>query len=90
MKRKSKIEKVIKDYFEPFYFSVLDVSEQHRGHQSFQEGVESHFNIIIVSKIFENKNKIDRHRMVNKILKNEYYKDLHSVTIKALTPEEFS
>jgi BolA protein len=90
MKRKSKIEKVIKDYFEPYYFSVLDVSEQHRGHQSFREGIESHFEIVIVSKIFDNKNKIDRHRMVNEILKNEYSKDLHSVTIKALTLQEFS
>tara|TARA_X000000950_G_scaffold148731_1_gene183480 strand:- start:1051 stop:1323 length:273 start_codon:yes stop_codon:yes gene_type:complete len=90
MKKKSKIEKIIKDYFEPYYFSVLDVSEQHRGHQNFREGVESHFEIIIVSKIFENKDKIDRHRMVNKILKNDYSKDLHSVTIKALTLEEFS
>ena len=90
MKRKSKIEKVIKDYFEPHYFSVLDVSEQHRGHQSFHEGVESHFEIVIVSKVFDNKNKIDRHRMVNKMLKNEYSKDLHSLTIKALTLEEFS
>ena len=90
MKRKSKIEKVIKDYFEPYYFSVLDVSEQHRGHQSFREGTESHFKIIIVSKIFDNKKKIDRHRMVNKILKDDYSKDLHSITIKALTLEEFS
>jgi len=90
MKRKSKIEKVIKDNFEPYYFSVLDVSEQHRGHQSFREGLESHFEIVIVSKIFNNKNKIDRHRMVNKILKDDYSKDLHSVTIKALTLEEFS
>ena len=90
MKRKSKIEKVINDNFEPYYFSVLDVSEQHRGHQSFREGTESHFEIVIVSKIFDNKNKIDRHRMVNEILKNEYSKDLHSVTIKALTLQEFS
>ena len=90
MKRRSKIEKIIKEVFTPYYFSVLDVSEEHRGHQSFQENVESHFEIVIVSKIFNNKSKIDRHRMVNQILKEEYLSDLHSVTIKALTPEEFS
>ena len=69
---------------------VLDVSEEHRGHQSFQENVESHFEIVIVSKIFNNKSKIDRHRMVNQTLKEEYLSDLHSVTIRALTVEEFS
>lgn len=90
MKRRSKIEKIIKEAFEPYYFSVLDVSEEHRGHLSFQENVESHFEIVIVSKIFNNKSKIDRHRMVNQILKEEYLSDLHSVTIRALTVEEFS
>jgi BolA protein len=90
MKRQSKIEKIIKEVFTPYYFSVLDVSEEHRGHQSFQENVESHFEIVIVSKIFNNKSKIDRHRMVNQTLKEEYLSDLHSVTIRALTVEEFS
>ena len=90
MKRRSKIEKIIKEGFAPHYFSVLDVSEEHRGHQSFQENVESHFEIVIVSKIFNNKSKIDRHRMVNQSLKEEYLSDLHSVTIRALTVEEFS
>jgi uncharacterized protein (UPF0297 family) len=34
--------------------------------------------------------KIDRHRMVNQTLKEEYLSDLHSVTIRALTVEEFT
>jgi len=29
MKRRSKIEKIIKEGFAPYYFSVLDVSEEH-------------------------------------------------------------
>ena len=90
MKRKINIENLILKNYEPEFLSVLDVSEQHRGHQNFKEDVESHFEIVIVSKIFDNKNKINRHRMVNEILKDDYSKDLHSVTIKALTLEEFS
>jgi len=89
MKRKNKIENIIKELFKPYYFSVLDVSEQHRGHQSFLENVESHFEIVIVSKIFENKSKIERHRMINNSLKEEYFLDLHSVKIKAMTIEEY-
>ena len=56
------------DHFKPHFFSVSDVSEQHRGHQNFKENVESHFEIIIVSEKFDNRNKIERHRMVNKSL----------------------
>ena len=88
MKRKLKIEKIILDSFDPQYFSVLDVSEQHRGHQNFRENVESHFEIIIVSEKFHNKNKIDRHRMVNECLKEEFLSDLHSVVIKTYTLDE--
>jgi BolA protein len=77
------------DHFKPYFFSVSDVSEQHRGHQNFKENVESHFEIIIVSEKFDNRNKIERHRMVNKSLKEEFLSDLHSVTIKTYTIDEF-
>ena len=76
-------------HFKPHFFSVSDVSEQHRGHQNFKENVESHFEIIIVSEKFDNRNKIERHRMVNKSLKEEFLLDLHSVTIKTYTIDEF-
>ena len=89
LKRKLKIEEIIVNYFKPHFFSVLDVSEQHRGHQNFRENVESHFEIIIVSEKFYNRNKIDRHRMVNKCLKEEFLLDLHSVIIKTYTIDEY-
>ena len=89
MKRKLKIDQLIMDHFKPHFFSVSDVSEQHRGHQNFKENTESHFEIIIVSKKFYNKNKIDRHRMVNECLKEEFLSDLHSVVIKTYTIDEY-
>ena len=89
MKRKLKIENIIINYFKPHFFSVIDVSEEHRGHQNFKENVESHFEIIIVSEKFHNKNKIDRHRMVNQSLREEFSSDLHSVVIKTYTIDEY-
>ena len=89
MKRKINIENLILKDYEPEFFSVLDVSEQHRGHQNFKEGVESHFEIIIVSEMFKNLNRMERHRMVNKSLKEEFLSDLHSVVLKTYTSEEF-
>ena len=88
MNRKTKIEKMIHSCFQPYFCSVKDVSEQHRGHQSFKENVESHFEIIIVSQKFDNKSKIIRHRMINEGLQKEFQSDLHSVTIKAHTIDE--
>ena len=89
MKRKINIENLILKNYEPQYFSVLDVSEQHRGHQNFKEDVESHFEIIIVSEKFKNLNRIERHRLVNQSLKEEFLSDLHSVIIKTFTREEY-
>ena len=89
MKRKNNIENLILKTYEPKFFSVIDVSEQHRGHQNFKEGVESHFEIIIVSEKFTNLSRIERHRMVNRTLKEEYLLDLHSVVLKTYTLEEY-
>ena len=89
LKRKNNIENLILKNYKPEFFSVLDVSEQHRGHQNFKEDVESHFEIIIVSEKFKNLNRIERHRMVNKTLKKEFLSDLHSVIIKTYTSEEY-
>tara|TARA_B100000282_G_scaffold223466_1_gene166458 strand:- start:477 stop:773 length:297 start_codon:yes stop_codon:yes gene_type:complete len=89
LKRKLKIENIILEKFEPYFFSVLDVSEQHRGHHSFKEDVESHFEIIIVSEKFKNIKRIERHRMVNQSLKEEFLTDLHSAIIKTYTIDEY-
>ena len=89
MKRKTNIENLISKNYEPEFFSVIDVSEQHRGHQNFKEDIESHFEIIIVSEKFKNLNRIERHRLVNQNLKEEFLSDLHSITLKTYTMEEY-
>ena len=89
MKRKINIQNLILKNYEPEFFSVLDVSEQHRGHQNFRENVESHFEIIIVSEKFKNLNRKERHRMVNQSLREEFLTDLHSVIIKTYTIDEY-
>ena len=89
MKRKINIENLILKIFKPEFLSVIDVSEQHRGHKNFKEGVESHFEIIIVSEKFINLRRLESHRMVNRILKEEFLSDLHSIVVKTYTSEEF-
>ena len=89
MKRKINIENIIQKNYEPDYYSVLDVSEQHRGHENFKENVESHFEILIVSEKFKNLKSIDRHRMVNDSLREEFLSDLHSIIIKTYTIDEY-
>ena len=89
MRRKLKIEQIILESYDPYFYSVLDVSELHRGHKNFKENIESHFEIIVVSDKFIDIKRIDRHRMVNNSLKDEFCSDLHSAIIRTYTIEEY-
>ena len=88
MNRKAKITNIIKDNFNIKKCTVTDVSKAHKGHSEYIEGEETHFEIFIISNDFVNKTKLDRQRMVNKLLKNEFIESLHSVTYKLMTVNE--
>ena len=89
MKRKNNIKSLILKEYKPKFFSVKDISEQHRGHKNFKEDVESHFKITIVSEKFTNLSRVERHRLVNRTLKEEFLSDLHSVVLKTYTSQEY-
>ena len=89
MKRKLKIEQKIKENLIVETLNVENVSESHRGHDGFIEGIETHFNIFVVSEVFKNLNKIERQRILNNLLKNEFKNNLHSVSYTLLTKSEF-
>ena len=88
MNRKSKITDILNEKFELYRCVVTDVSVSHNGHRGFIPGEETHFEIILISNDFENKNRLERHKMVNNFLKNEFVGSLHSITYKLMTVSE--
>ena len=54
---------------------------------------ETHFNVTVVSKDFENVPLIQRHRLVNETLADEMNAEkggtIHALAIKAKTPEQW-
>ena len=88
MNRKSKITDILNENFELYTCIVSDVSESHKGHSGFIPGEETHFEIVIISDDFANKNRLERHRMVNNCLKNQFEGSLHSITFKLMTVSE--
>ena len=88
MNRKAKITNILNEKFDLYRCFVSDVSESHRGHSGYVKGEETHFEIIIISNDFENKNRLERHKMVNDFLKNEFLDSLHSITYKLMTVSE--
>ena len=67
---------------------VVDDSSSHMGHAGYQEGGETHFNIIVVSPDFQGKSKVMRHKMIYKALEKEMTDRIHALSIVAKTPSE--
>lgn len=53
-------------------------------------GGETHFAVALVSPSFAGKTQIQRHRLVNSLLREEFdEKGLHALSLRLKTPEEW-
>ncbi|MNK07362.1 transcriptional regulator BolA [compost metagenome] len=83
--REQRIHQTLSQAFSPVHFELENESYMH----SVPAGSETHFKVLLVSKIFEGKSRVDRQRLVNDALKAELQSGLHALTQKTLTPEEW-
>ena len=81
------IEKLAKS-FSPQRLEVVDDSHRHAGHAGARPGGETHFNVYIVSSVFDGKSRIERHRMINAALADELRGGVHALAISAAAPGE--
>lgn len=84
MNRKQRIEQALRIGLEPV---ELDVEDESRNH-SVPEGAETHFNVMVVTSAFESLGRVDRHRRVHELLREELQGGLHALTLTLLTPAE--
>lgn len=82
------IHKKIEEAFQPLVLTVEDQSYQHQGHAGHRPGVETHFHVTIVSSVFEGVLRVQRHRMVTSLLKDEIGNPIHALTLTTITPAE--
>jgi BolA protein len=73
---------------EPTRLDVVNESHLHAGHSSSPGTGESHFRVLIVSPLFLEKSRIDRHRLVNAALAEELKGSVHALAINAYAPGE--
>jgi BolA protein len=88
MTARDTIAKKLKEAFAPESLDVIDESSLHEGHGGARPGGETHFRIYIVSQAFAGKSRIDRHRMVNTLLADEFSSTVHALAIHAHAPGE--
>ncbi|XP_024959433.1 sufE-like protein 1, chloroplastic/mitochondrial [Cynara cardunculus var. scolymus] len=87
--RGHRITEILKRELQPFELKVEDVSYEHAGHAGVRgSNGETHFNLKVVSKEFEGKSLVKRHRLIYSLLDNELQSGLHALSIEAKTPSE--
>ena len=77
------IEKKLNDALQPDFLEVSNESNMHSG-----PATESHFKVVAVSKAFEGKMLIARHRMINEALADEL-NTIHALSLHTMTPDEY-
>ncbi len=77
------ILKKIKENLNPEVLFLENESHMHSGPRS-----ESHFKLYVVSDKFEGMIRVDRQRLVNEILSENFKEGLHALTMKLKTPGE--
>lgn len=87
MERAILIENRLREAFAPRKIEVRDDSQLHAGHEGAKSG-GGHFAVTIVSPQFQGKNAVQRHQMIYRALGDMMKKDIHALSIRALTPDE--
>ena len=81
MNRKQSIEHKLRS-LNPHFLEVDDVSAHHIGHSGNPNGEgQTHFEINISSHALKSYTKIEQHRVINNLLKEEFVNGLHALSI---------
>lgn len=88
MNRAKRIEQTLSTLFRPDRLAIIDESHLHAGHAGAAPGGETHYRIEIVSELFRQKSRLQRHRLVNEALDDELQSGLHALAIRAQAPGE--
>ena len=78
------IVKKITDELKPIFLEVKNNSYLHKGHMGDNGSNQTHFSIKINSDILNKLTLLNAHKLINKILINEFKNGLHAVEIKIL------
>jgi BolA protein len=79
------ITQKINDRLKPVYLDVRNESRMH----NVPAGAESHFKVTVVSELFEGKQPLARHRLLNETLADELAGPVHALSLHTMTPGEW-
>lgn len=84
---KEKIEVIMRATLLATHVEIEDESWKHAGHAAAGGG--GHFQMTVISEKFEGVNLINRNRLVFDLLKEMMENEIHALSIRAKTPDEW-
>ncbi len=87
--RRARIENSLRERLRAVHVELIDESHLHAGHAGAREG-GGHFRAVVVSAHFEGKNPVERQRLVYQALDDAMGTEIHALSIKALTPAQWT
>jgi BolA protein len=88
MDRVEMIRSRLSEALSPESLEVVDRSHEHAGHEGAKSG-GGHFDVIIVAEAFSGMNSVQRHRAIYAALGDAMQREIHALSIRAYTPDEF-
>lgn len=86
--RAARIETVLRQRFSPTVLQISDDSARHAGHAGASEAGETHYSVMVVSEQFAGLGRVERHRLVNQALEQEFGSGLHALALTVKAPGE--
>jgi len=86
--RVSQIEQRLRAGLAPLRLEIVDESAKHAGHAGARESGGGHFAVTIVSAAFAGQSLLARHRLVYDALGEVLRREIHALSIRALSPDE--
>ena len=84
MNRTKKIKTILEKHLINFEIIVTDNSKSHKGHNNFDGYGETHIIIELKSNLPSKKDRLEIHKKINFLLKEEFKLGLHSLQIKII------
>jgi BolA protein len=88
MDRVAWLERTLRLAFAPEHLEVVDESDRHAGHSGAGSG--GHFRVVIVSGHFRKQDLLSRQRAVYAALGAGMQSEVHALSLRTLTPEEWA
>lgn len=79
---KKRIEEKLQENFQPQFLEVKNNSHLHHGHLGDDGSGETHFAVIIEADELGGISKVQAHRKINSLLKDEFAQGMHALEIK--------